>query len=106
MINEVSVEESTKLAMYSQFCEDLTTSLQFRDDILDDMAISVTDATKVCDNTFQNTPEIIGWWWDYKNITSYGNDTISMCEDWTAAMIEEEEYGNIKNVGTLAAIDR
>jgi hypothetical protein len=29
-----------------------------------------------------------------------------MCEDWVDAMIEEEEYGNIKNVGTLAAIDR
>lgn len=70
------------------------------------MALSVSNALSVCNTTFTETPEIISWWWDQKNVTSYANDTVSMCEDWTDEMIEEEEYGNIKSVGILAAIDR
>ena len=74
--------------MYSLFCENLTMSLEFRDDIIDAMSIDYTNSLTYCNYTFSNSPQIADWWWDTKNLTSYGNDTLSMCQVWTDEIVE------------------
>lgn len=98
------VEEQLRLHMYYLLCSDLTTSLQFRDDIIDAMVVDSTTAIQKCYNAFTQTTDLISWWWDVKNITTFDSMN-SLCNSWETSLLEQQEYGNVKNVGIDAAME-
>ena len=59
----------------------------------------------MCEDQFANQPALLSWWWDIKNITSYDNMTADLCLYVKEHIIDQQEYGNVKNVGTRLVID-
>lgn len=104
-ISEKAIQEQTKLQQISEICEDLTPSLQFRDDLIEVMAANMSDAINYCNKslTYNSDPKILdNWWWDYKNV----NSDPQVCNYAVQNIAFQKDYGVISNVGIDIALDR
>ena len=88
--------------MFSQLCSNLTTSLQYRDDLIEAMSKDMAHANETCNQTLFNSTSIIdNWWWDRKDQAFNRQDT---CNSMVEQLKLEEEYGDISNVGIDLAL--
>mmetsp|Transcript_28419 Transcript_28419/g.21230 ORF Transcript_28419/g.21230 Transcript_28419/m.21230 type:complete len:132 (+) Transcript_28419:214-609(+) len=100
-----SIEEQIKLQVYSVFCQEVRDSIPFRDDLIDDMCADYSHAENTCLEALSNSPEVINWWWDIKNITSEGRDLEKVCDVWEDWLVEDREYADPKDTGVIIALD-
>ncbi|CDW81655.1 UNKNOWN [Stylonychia lemnae] len=93
------IMEQEKLVKITQFCEGLKPSLQFREDLINTMALNMHQAQEQCQyalNQTRNDTVLNQWWWDDKRINT---DSIN-CQTLIADIKEEQEYGIVTNVAT------
>jgi len=69
------------------------------------MSSNYQEAEQNCRGEMLESPEIMHWWWDLKNVTSLGTDITEVCDVWEDYLLEAEEYGHPKDTGTPVAID-
>ncbi len=73
----------------SQLCEGLEASLQFRDDIVEDMSLKNNEQSFLkCQSKFSEKATYANWWWDRKQFL-FNNNT---CQYIKNQLLNEIEY--------------
>eukprot|EP00347_Sterkiella_histriomuscorum_P015303 403357535 len=89
--------------MFSEICENLSSSLEYRDNLVSRMNSDRSQAQKYCNDYQQrsNNTIIQNWWWDDKSAQSGAG----ICLNIQNQLKDQSQYGLVSNVALDLALD-